>query len=229
MISQKAEVIEPMSVEEALEVNKNLKIAESLKSENDREKVLDSPDSDKSSDSQTGNSKHSDTDSLTKKNSKPVKQNETGSSTKAIGDQSRKHSKQNQNQTANLMQKCTDCFQHFFHELVTQKFLKVDHLSETCFSSIVTSQPNCADYESQDEDLFYSCDNKESTCINYDRKIILENESEESLNTFSSACQLLVEFASFPMYGTDTRLPQRHVSKGTIFVFKLYKICLKKV
>jgi hypothetical protein len=205
VVPQKTDVVKPMSVEEALEVNKSLKRAESLKGGNDEENMLCSPDSDKSSDSQTGSSCSRKSDILTNKNGKPVKQSETGSSAKARGVHYRKHSKQNQ--TANLMQKCTDCFQHFFHELVTQKFIRVENLAETYFGSIVTSQSNCESYDSEDEDLFNNSDN----C---DRKIILENENEESLNTFSSACHLLVEFASFPMYGADTRLPRRQLSKG---------------
>ncbi|XP_053397950.1 protein dopey-1-like isoform X3 [Mercenaria mercenaria] len=211
--SQKAEAVKPLSVEEAMEINRNLKKAESEKDSNNingKEIVLDSPDSDKSSGLQAGIPKNRKHDHNTKKNEEPVRNSETCSSSHATGFQSRKHSKQNQSQ--NLMQKCTDCFQHFFHELVTKKFLKDENLAETCFGSIVTSQTGYKNYDSAEEDIFNSCDNNDNSVC--DRKIIFENENEESLTTFSTACQLLVEFASFPMYGVDVRLTEKHVSKA---------------
>lgn len=206
--------VKPMSVNEALEINKSLKQAasENDKSETKENKSVEENNIDSEENCRVSTAFQKGTvEQGTKKSTEVVTKSETGSSANVAKVKSRKHSKQNQ--STNLMKKCIDCFQGFFHELVTQKFLKDDHLIQTCFGSILTSQSGArGDY--LDKDVCNSCDNKEST--NCDKKIIIENDNEEHLATFSTACQLLVEFASFPMYGQDSRQSEKQMPKGRL-------------
>lgn len=182
----KAAEVEPMTVEEALEMN--IQIKADVK--NCEEKSLES------------------------NIGEPVKKNETGFGTSAEDVQSRKHSKQNQ--SSNLMQKCIDCFQIFFHELVAQKCLKDENVVQSCFEAIVGSDTDSRNVDDDDEDLFNNCGSNSSSC---DRKMMLDN-NEDSLTTFSTACHLLVEFASFPMYDVDiVRLQEKRISKGINFIY----------
>lgn len=208
-----------MSVDEALEINKSLKQAAF---KNDKSETKKSVKENKSVEEKKINSEENcrvstalmkGTDEQgTKKTAEVVAKIETSSSTNVAKVKPRKHSKQNQ--STNLMQKCIDCFQGFFHELATQKFLQDDHLIQTCFGSILTSQSGARDGDYPNKDVGYSCDNREDT--NCDKKIIIENDNEDHVATFSTACQLLVEFASFPMYGLDSRQPEKHMPKGRL-------------
>ena len=123
----------------------------------------------------------------------------------------------------NLMQSCIDCFQNFFHTLVTHKIVQDRELVQKCFDSLLleTSDISTAEDDIAVTGEFYSdtetaLSTKEEK-YSEEKKISLGYVDEKCLETFTSACQLMVEFASFPMYCTETR--HRHPSlKQGLFV-----------
>ena len=123
----------------------------------------------------------------------------------------------------NLMQTCIDCFQNFFHTLVTHKIVQDRELVQKCFDSLLRETSDISTTEgdiavtggfySDTETALSTKEEKRSE----DTKISLGYVDEKCLETFTSACQLMVEFASFPMYCTESR--HRHPSlKQGLFV-----------
>lgn len=202
--------VEPMSVDEALEISKQLKqVAEESKTVGADLSQVEA-DEKVNSDSKTGTPSSATGDGPEmKKSCEPV--SKIGVSENMSLTQSRKSSKQ---QSANLMQKCIDCFQNFFHELVIRKYIKDEKIVERCFKSITN---NKIGYQSWSGycNTCNGCDSNNGRSMN----VKLDNDENDSITTFSTACQLLAEFASFPMYGVDIQQKSRQKKRG-IFILE---------
>ena len=113
--------------------------------------------------------------------------------------------------SSNLMQMCIDCFQNFFHTLVSQKLIQDVELVQKYFDSLIVKSDQFFTLEKDTEVTVdsvseYSAElSEDDSKRSEDMRIPLADVDEKCLETFTGACQLLVEFASFPMYCTDTR------------------------
>ncbi|KAL4233674.1 Protein dopey-1 [Mactra antiquata] len=188
------EQVQPLGFDEAVEVNRQLKLIESrLVEENMAVNVTIEGDL-----SQTGTECPIKVDYSTSASAKNINDTVynpcTGSCSSTTRTVSRKSSKQHQ--STNLMQNCIDCFQIFFHELVIGKYVRDEKIVENCFKSLL----NCEIVDRKWTEYDGTC----GDCgTNYMKRVTVDSEGNASLTTFSAACQLLAEFASFPMYGVD--------------------------
>ena len=179
-----------LSVEEAMKLNEEVKVqhAETKKGKEAKENK-DSPSRSAAEQADT-----SLTDS--KKGAKDTKSETlSDSAAKSVrkATLTRTHSKHSR--SVNLMQKCISIFHEFFHTLVSQKLV-----------------PDSTQLGSLLQAMLKDC---EPSADSGKEMISLGACDEDQLQTFSSACQLLVEFASFPMYGSFDSGPKgRKSSKG---------------
>ena len=123
----------------------------------------------------------------------------------------------NKGASSNVMQTCIDCFQDFFHTLVNLKLMHDTELVQKCFDSLVVNSERFSSLEKgygliEDDGV----DRDEECGRSGDMRIPLPLVDEKSLEAFSNACQLLVEFASFPMYCADTRQPDTSQKQGIL-------------
>ena len=115
--------------------------------------------------------------------------------------------------TKNLMQTCIDCFQNFFHTLVSNKLVQDSELVKKCVDSLILKSESFGSPFNVNDDTVFSesedsTENEQTETGNrsLDKlKISLGYVDDKCLETFTSACQLMVEFASFPMYSSDSR------------------------
>ena len=124
----------------------------------------------------------------------------------------------NKGASSNVMQTCIDCFQDFFHTLVSLKLMHDTELVQKCFDSLVVNSERFSTLEKGYgliEDDGVELD--EECGRSGDMRVPLPLVDEKSLEAFSNACQLLVEFASFPMYCADTRQPDTSQKQGILF------------
>ena len=110
----------------------------------------------------------------------------------------------------NLMQTCIDCFQNFFHTLVNHKLVQDLELVKKCVESLIlkSEEPFKFNNETVLSEGGDADENEQSATENTSLgklKISLGYVDDKCLETFTSACQLMVEFASFPMYSSDSR------------------------
>ena len=123
----------------------------------------------------------------------------------------------NKGASSNVMQTCIDCFQDFFHTLVSLKLMHDTELVEKCFDSLVVNSERFSSLEKgygliEDDGV----DIDDECGWSGDLRIPLPLVDEKGLEAFSNACQLLVEFASFPMYCADTRQRDTSQKQGTL-------------
>lgn len=109
------------------------------------------------------------------------------------------------------MQQCIDCFQEFFHTLVSVKLLQERFEVQGYFARLV-----------DDADLTLT---QQDPCPC--GLITLTGCEQDRVQAFSTACQLLVEFASFPMY-SQALPPNSEPSMSKHFIFMSEKKCLKQ-
>ena len=131
----------------------------------------------------------------------------------------------------NLMQTCIDCFQNFFHTLVSHKLVQDSELVKKCVDSLILKSESFSPRFNANNDTVFSesedlTENEQTTGENrsLDKlKISLGYVDDKCLETFTSACQLMVEFASFPMYSSDSRgqyaCGQQAQGKPMLFVY----------
>lgn len=210
----KPETVKLMSVEEALEMN------ERLKSEN----LADGSASTKH------DTKAKDGDTKADKSGGKTEENEPGSDAKSQvsgrvvdaksgrGVKTEKkaliRSQSKQSRSVNLMQQCINSFKEFFHTLVSVKFLKNDSDLQRYFQQVLTDNSSCENGYSRAR-YAGSCPDgagKSAECFD---KLDLSGCKEDCLKTFSLVCDLLVEFASFPMCGQHGKV-DRYGSSGRL-------------
>lgn len=233
----KVESVKPLSVEEALKLNKQLKSEEEKdKSESSKATANDSKDS-------TNTSKPSKTKGSQGEQPmvKTAKQAEQGGHTGKTGakihttDKDEKdtnekpekdtklvktvltRSQSKQTRSVNLMQKCINCFKEFFHILVSKRFIKNEKDFNTFYRQILTDQSD-SDNTSVPENSFVDCHGANRSYY----KLDASDCGEACLNMFTAVCNLFVEFASFPMYGQPTKMLKEQPKGKAIFPWERY-------
>jgi len=173
--ANKAEKEKTMSVEEALKLNERLKSEENS---NNKESA-DTTEGTQSAKDQT-------TESISQ---------DTKESVATVKRKVLERTQSKQSRSVNLMQQCINCFKEFFHTLVSDRFIKSEADLETYFQQIMTSNKYSDSYYDE-----YTAHRDRNGGPGY-KKVELGDCTDECLQMFSVVCNLLVEFASFPMYG----------------------------
>lgn len=106
----------------------------------------------------------------------------------------------------NLMQNCVECFQMFFNTFATCKILKSESLSNKCVQSLTL--PQYSRKSSSSDSLLYDCSKNskdEDSKGNQSETVTQLNLdlTDDTIETYTCACKLLLEFSSFPIYCTD--------------------------
>ncbi|VDI65588.1 Hypothetical predicted protein [Mytilus galloprovincialis] len=106
----------------------------------------------------------------------------------------------------NLMQNCVECFKIFFNTFATCKILKSESLSNKCVQSLTL--PQYSRKSSSSDSLLYDCSKNskdEDSKGNQSETVTQLNLdlTDDTIETYTCACKLLLEFSSFPIYCTD--------------------------
>ena len=126
----------------------------------------------------------------------------------------------------NLMQTCIDCFQNFFHTLITHKLVQDVELVKKCIDSLILkSEEFSTPFTLRNKTVLSEGNTSEGETHSDELKISLGYVDEKCLETFTSACQLMVEFASFPMYSSDNRGQYGQQAQGKLLSFVCLKVC----
>ncbi|XP_052808898.1 protein dopey-1-like isoform X3 [Mya arenaria] len=178
----------PLDIEEAEQLNKHLKL---VAGKVEPKPANNKPDTTKIAGTEKPKSANNkpDTRKIDTKDDIPDSETER----KPMKALTRTHSKHNK--SVNLMQQCINSFQEFFHTLVSLKLIKDKDLPTKLFKGVVK--------DVIDSSPAYKTGIDGEQCSVPPEKVLFVPYDEEILETFSAACQLFVEFASFPMYGQD--------------------------
>ncbi|KAK3576489.1 hypothetical protein CHS0354_034162 [Potamilus streckersoni] len=109
-------------------------------------------------------------------------------------------------QCLTLMQTCILSFETFFHVLISKKIIKNPMLISKCISAMTVSRECCQHCDlNSDLELGYEVNKEvqEEKDEQKELKVSVDDLVEGSLEMFGSACKLMVDFASFPIYCTD--------------------------
>lgn len=134
----------------------------------------------------------------------------------------------------NLMQNCVECFQVFFNTFTTCKILQNQFLAKKCVQSLLLPQEtvNTSDSDSMmdgSSNCSFDIDFQSNSDINQSetRTQINLDLKEDTIQTYTCACRLLLEFSSFPIYCTDFhKMLNKTCSQGNTRQMHSYTIIL---
>lgn len=196
-----------MSVEEALKLNERLKLEDGSGADSSTVETKTPEKNDTKS--HTVKSKHEPNEGATNQKVDGVT-DDTKEATTKVKKKVLERSQSKQTRSVNLVQQCINCFKEFFHTLVSETFIKSEADLQTYFQQILIShslsESTCRDNVEGTNRRGHSF-----------KKVDLTGCSEECMKMFSSVCNLLVEFASFPMYGQQK--VDRDKPAGTVLLF----------
>ncbi|KAL5009879.1 hypothetical protein ScPMuIL_012184 [Solemya velum] len=117
------------------------------------------------------------------------------------------HPEEGHNVPMSLMQKCIHCFQNFFHIYVTERIFVGSDLATRCIEaiSLPIETVHCGERDMPNKSRKQLC-KQDINQVLQKLRLAADHLKPQRLKAFKCACQLLVDFASFPVYFMDCDL-----------------------
>lgn len=131
------------------------------------------------------------------------------------------HDEQEEDGNMSIMQKCIHSFQNFFHIYVTDRIFGGLDLAAKSIEAITLP---IATVHYGEKDMSVKCrrqlSKQDINQVLQKLRIAADHLKPQGLKAFKCACQLLVDFASFPIYFTDFEILNKKGENNSICFFE---------